>query len=660
MALPITAPLVISGIKALIRYRYRVDTIMALSTIEEGLPFRLPRPPINHKEHRADMLRFFETDQGQIMLALNNLTQAFKEVQNAVKTDAPMPDELSNCYSLYFEATEVKPNRWAPEAGAAAWRKSASTGPSAEMRLAYYVVESDRMSRNTALTRIMLTTADILLEVLGENAGTFISNPRVASVVEDLLVEFAIKHDFDDESIQFIYKRLLNSLAIAVLENPGIVPNKFLLQALFSALNDVRSQLGSEFVALLITEDGFHALIAAFLSQVAEDPSFLNADAVVKNILSAMLIELGHNFPELVQGDSEAVFGVLEAGLAVGASCVDTILNRKLSGHPLLTVVLGDMAREVNMLASQNLFFKELASGKIFAGFYRTILESIAANPAALAAEAQFKPFTTELITTFAGTLSAVKLKETLTMETFRELVQDSLTTLGRYPELIVPDNQFAAPVIRAVFEAAAPLVKDGFSNRDIIIVLDAALQTANENLALLKIEDRLETILSAVSGVLARDGLKQLLTVRGRKDALLAALQAVSVNPKIWGEFAAKDMVQPLVVGLLEGIEKDPTRLLAGPVLVDTMRRSLTAVARHGKLFIDGDMEPGVAKALMTLALDSAEAEIGNGIDGESLPLFLERIMLAFFKKPFDIEATDEAKIKKLADGIIAEIEKR
>ena len=99
---------------------------------------------------------------------------------------------------------------------------------------------------------------------------------------------------------------------------------------------------------------------------------------------------------------------------------------------------------------------------------------------------------------------------------------------------------------------------------------------------------------------------------------------------------------------------------MLAGPVLVESLRRSLTAVGRRGNLFINGTVEPGVTQALMNLALDSARAEIGNSIDGETLPLFLERIMLAFFKNPFDIDTADQAKIKKLTDGVIAEIEKR
>jgi len=354
------------------------------------------------------------------------------------------------------------------------------------------------------------------------------------------------------------------------------------------------------------------------------------------------------------------VFGVLEAGLAVGASHVDTILQHKLSGHPLLKVILTDMANEINELASQNLFIKELVSGSIFAGFYHTILVSIAANPAALADEANIKPFTTELITTFAETLSTVKLKDTLTRATFRELVQDSLTVLSHYPELIVPQNRFAAPVVEAIFASAAPLVKDGFSKDDILIVLEVALRTANDNLALLEMEDRLEIILGTVGNEIARDGIKRLLTVQGRRDALLASLQAVAVNPTIWGKFSEKEIVQPLVVGLLEGIEKDPTHLLAGPVMVESLRRSLTALARRGNLFIEGQLDPGITRALIELALNSAQTEIGHSTDGETLPLFIERTILTFLGSPFNIDTADDAKIKKLADGIVAEIEKR
>ena len=95
MALPITAPLAISAIKALIRYRYRIDTILALGMVEESLPFRLPRPPADHMAHLEDMLRFFQTDQGRIALAINNLDQVFEEIKIADETDFQISRQIS-------------------------------------------------------------------------------------------------------------------------------------------------------------------------------------------------------------------------------------------------------------------------------------------------------------------------------------------------------------------------------------------------------------------------------------------------------------------------------------------------------------------------------------------------------------------------------------
>jgi hypothetical protein len=625
--------------------------------VEEGLPFRLPRPPTDHDVYFNDMLRFFETENGRIALALNDLTADFNKVKSADQTDSAIPPKpLQNCFSLYFEAAEVTPTAWAPGADDGTLRKVASTGPSEEMRLAYYVVESDRLSRNKNLTRILLTTADTLLEFFGENAGTFISNPKTAVVVEDLLNEFAVKHDFDDESLRQIYKRLLNSLAIAVLDNPGVFPNRPLLKALFGALNDLRSEMGDEFVARLITEEGFEALVSAFLSQVAEDPAFITADKIAQEVIAASLRELGQHFPQILEGDKKAVFGVIEAGLVVGTAHVDTILDRKLGGHPLLSVVLSEAAKTIHTLASQDALFKELAAGEIFSDLYKTVLETIAANPAALAEEADIKTFTADLIAIYADSMSRTKIKDVFRTETLRELIHGSLTIMSRYPELVGRDNRFATQVVEAIFAATAPLVKDGFRRDDILAVLDTAVAAANENLALLETKDSLTVILSAVGESLARDSVKGLLTSKGRKDALLAAVGAVAVNPKVWRNLESKDLVQPLVVGLLSGIENDPTKLLSGPVLVDYLRRSLTAAARRGKSFVDEDLDPGVLQAVVAISLESAEKEIGKTIDGEVLPVFLERVLQKLFQSHLEIDLEDETKIKELAEGIVAE----
>jgi uncharacterized protein YqkB len=109
-------------------------------------------------------------------------------------------------------------------------------------------------------------------------------------------------------------------------------------------------------------------------------------------------------------------------------------------------------------------------------------------------------------------------------------------------------------------------------------------------------------------------------------------------------------------VVGLLSGIENDPTKLLSGPVLVDYLRRSLTAAARRGKSFVDEDLDPGVLQAVVAISLESAEKEIGKTIDGEVLPVFLERVLQKLFQSHLEIDLEDETKIKELAEGIVAE----
>lgn len=67
-----------------------------------------------------------------------------------------------------------------------------------------------------------LATADTLLEIAGQNAGLFISNPKIRTIVETLIEEFAIKRDFDDKKSELILKSLLGSAIIAVADSCGL------------------------------------------------------------------------------------------------------------------------------------------------------------------------------------------------------------------------------------------------------------------------------------------------------------------------------------------------------------------------------------------------------------------------------------------------------
>jgi hypothetical protein len=65
MSITITPSLVISVVFDLIRYRDRVDTILAVRQASEGLPFLLPPAPADEAPHLDEMVAFFATPPGQ-------------------------------------------------------------------------------------------------------------------------------------------------------------------------------------------------------------------------------------------------------------------------------------------------------------------------------------------------------------------------------------------------------------------------------------------------------------------------------------------------------------------------------------------------------------------------------------------------------------------
>jgi hypothetical protein len=453
VAITLSTPLVLSAVNSLLRYRQRVDTILSLKEASAALPFRLPPAPTDPAPHYEKMLEFFGTSSGHTILEVNGLTPSFQRILDASRQGEPVPQEdLNTCYSLYFEAADIRPRVIAPAADAGDQRKMASSGPTTEMRLAYYIVESHRLSRNPTLTRLLLATADTLLEFVGENASTFVSNPRTQGVVATVIAEFAGRYDFDDDASEEIFRKLLGASVIAVLENPNVVPNEPAAQALMGALADIRETYrtkhgiegGDELVARLITKAGFQDLISGVIGHVTEDPSFLTSSETARKVITAMLTEFSENLTQIFDGDPEAMFGVIEAGIVVGAANVDSILAKDLGDRPLATAVLSAVAGHIGTQAEQRALFKSLASGGIYAGIYKVALSAVAVNPRALGTETGLNQFTDEFVVSLAKTLSETPLKETFTVTTWRNTVAGSLEVVARHPEALAGNHALA------------------------------------------------------------------------------------------------------------------------------------------------------------------------------------------------------------------------
>ena len=78
MPLPIAIPLAISAIKALLRFRDQVDTILSLNEATTGLPFALPPPPTDNAPYLPAMRSFFQAGDGQTDPAASWFTKRFR------------------------------------------------------------------------------------------------------------------------------------------------------------------------------------------------------------------------------------------------------------------------------------------------------------------------------------------------------------------------------------------------------------------------------------------------------------------------------------------------------------------------------------------------------------------------------------------------------
>jgi hypothetical protein len=647
MAFPLAIPVALSAIQALIKFRGRLDTILSLNETTKGLPFALPPAPQFDAPHIDPMVEFFQGDVGKNILVIRGLLKEWRTVQPNPRSPE-VQAERAVLLAAYYEAKDIQPQRLGPggELGPdprlgsdpAQNRLIVSRGPSQEMRLAYYVVESHRLSRNPAVTRVLLAAADTLLEFGAENASMFVSDPRTRGLVETLLREFAVERDWDDASGEVIFKTLLGAAAVAALENRGSLPDQPILQALFDALGDVQQEMGADFVANLITKDGFRKLVGRFLIQAADQPGLLPDKPVLKESLVAMLRVTGENLDGIL-GDPKALAGVLEAGIAAAAGAAVTIIDEKLGDEPLLAVVLQSVATEFKTAGDDRVLFRKIGNGELFTALYQASLRSVASNSDALASQAKLNKHVATLISAFADELSKKKLIDALSADTVRSIAVRALEVVGRDPTFLGIHGEFAAKIVGAVLTATADALKDGLTTDDLMAIAEETLRVASTNLNLVEMDDHLRVVLEALGATLADKGLSSLTTGRGRKELFFSGLEAISTNPRVWQGFAEKDLVEPLVTGLIRSFAINPGNLLAGTALVPAFQQVLKAAASRGQSLLDGNTTPEALETLLEAALKAANKEIGASIDGDTLPTFLRRVVTAFLASPFDPE---------------------
>lgn len=642
MPLPVFAiPLALSAIKALLKYRRRIDEILSAQETTAELPFLLPPAPVDDKPYWNVIAQYFEPKEGalkndaaQALLLVKNLQTDYEKFANDVKSGKPPDYEVrKKLYNLYCEACGKPVDVVGPSYPTA----YLDTGSSPDMILAYYVVSSQRFSQNTAVTRIILATADTLLEVAGQNAGLFISNKKTRTIVETLINEFAVKRDFDDEKSELILKALLGSAIVAVAENPGKLAEKPALKSLFSAIGDVRKELGDDFVAKIISHEGFNALASSYLTHVAEDASFITKDEFFKSVLSQTLLELGNKFVT-IQKDPKVILGVLEVALTASAANVDGILNRKFGDKPLLIAVLSAVADQIEQLGKDNQLIRSIGSGTLFPTVYSTALKAIEANPFLINDVIKTKDYVGSLLAGLAGVLDNYKPGTQPSSELLKNIVVKSLNILSTQPDFLGKNQKFTNTILAAVFKAGAQVGSDGFSIDDLLAVIQEAIKVATGNIGLVKMDDKYAALIESFGIALGQHDIRKLLAPEGLKDTMSVFLKIIAANPAIWNGLHEKNLVQPIVNDVLSALSNDPTNLLSGPRLVSAIHQIFIVLARQGNMFLNGNITPDAINELLKNALIRAQSEIGNSIDGGNLVGFLVQVLKTYIQIPFPI----------------------
>lgn len=673
MAFPIAMiPLALSAIRGLLKFRGQLDSIFLAKEASAGLPFLLPPAPDSIAEHIDGMKAFFATEEGESILEFTGQTAQFASLSTIG------PAEEKELIRIYLEVKGLELKKVGPE-----WSDLAVTPSlSQDAQLAYFMVSSDRLSRNPAVTRVILASAETLLEFAGDNAAFFISNPKTASIVGSVLKEFAGDSDLDDMSAKMIVRRLLGSAVVAALDHRGDLPDHPALNLLYGALAEVRRQhgaTGANFVNSIITKEGFQQVVQNYLVMAADDQRFLSAlgkiatgrdgddplAGLAKNSFAALLNALGGDL-ENILNDPRALSGVLEAALGAAARSAGPVLEKELAGQPLLVAVLKSVAEEVDEKTAQDALLGSVVAGELWGSLFSASLSAVAANAAAIQSSADVKPIVADLIAGVADVLSKQDIKEMVEdrgTDAFRLLAARSLEILAKEPEFLVGQHAFARKVLGSVLEATAPLLRDGLQVDDLLVVVDEAVSAAAGNLALVEMDDSLRAVLSSLGTALSQQGTRELLNARSRRDALLAGLRAVAANPVVWQAWSKPgqaDLVKPLVEGLLAGLASDVelTKLVSGPVMVEAFRKSLLALGRLGAGWVTAETTEAQVEGLLTASLARAKGVVGKAVDGENLPDYLERVLVEFLKAPFDPLASDgSAKVKKITDKVVKQL---
>lgn len=657
-------PIAISGVRALLKFRDRLDTILVTSEASAKLPYRLPPIPDIDRTPTPVLTAFFsivgkdpddltaveKEKEPIITLVIENkgLEKIVEKIVAGTSLEVSDISELRKGYSEALRLVEATRGLARPHLDAARDGENERHWIDGSDKLAYYIVDSARVSNNPAFARILLATADTLMEFVGQNASLLVSDAKTAGVISTLLDEFALKGELDDMGPDLLFRHLLGAVAVTLENHRHLTKDSRVGSALVGALADLRANPpqtsgatanGDEFVADILTGDGFARLMAATATRLGQDRHFAQTENMLRKTIGAVLREIGEVLPDggFSSADGHRIF---EAAIAVISEDFENRYNpdARPDGKTIAGFVLSILAEQINTAATDNSLVGSLKSGAIFPDLYRAVLQGIAANPGLIADTGKSKAYIGAMVKSIASTLAETPLNDTLNRVMIERIIGDSLLITAQHASLVTGGNDYAAKIIEAALITAAPLVRDGITMDELRDIVDTAVRAAAENLALADMSENLRPVAESFAAALTKVDISKLGDPNGRAAFARVFLGSLSRNPKLWKRISDQigagetSILKPVVEGVTAGIVDGRGDVFQGPYLAEALDRSLTAALAHAARLADGKIDEPLLRAAVKALLTSLEDIVGDqGVRRELLPRFVEGALKAF-----------------------------
>lgn len=285
MTVPVTLiPVAISALRSLIHLRGRVIEIRDVERVDDPLPLLLPTLPgnliRNQTKDPGRMQNAFSQDPVfRAALEARGLLEHFDKFHSNVDPQhgGPLePDRHRDLFwrfmGLYYQISDQKEGLEPFDI---------DVGPLAIDR---FIVTSSVSGDSAPGLRILRLTAETLVEFLGDNAGVFLARSSNKLVISSILREFASRTDIEKDTPKRILKVLVGSIAVAASENGQRISDNPAAAMLFASLGRTRSEFGDDFVARIVSHEGFNAVVSDWAGSLIEDRYLVELLADMKGL----------------------------------------------------------------------------------------------------------------------------------------------------------------------------------------------------------------------------------------------------------------------------------------------------------------------------------------------------------------------------------------